>query len=200
MKESNQDPVGTQEQSEASGKPEKKQEDKVAYETYRKVLTEKKARDQQLSEMEQRLQEYEQRELERKGEFEGLISNLREENKNLKDKISQRDKAYIMSKVNNAIKTKAVEAGCKNPDKLLRLIEPERINSLEVDDQFNVDTKSVEYLVNEAKKENDFLFKQQRANVQDGNPVDRPVVSEDKKVKDMSIDEIKDLYKQLSKR
>ena len=199
METSTQDPVGTQNPA-ASGASEKKDQDMVAYQTYQKVLQEKKARDERLAEYEAKLKQYEQSDLERKGQYDSLISQLKEENNKLKQTVSERDRAYIMSKVNSAIATKALEAGCRNTDKLLRLIDKEKIESLEVDENYNVDMRSVEFLINEAKQENDFLFKNSRVNVTDANPVDRPVVAPEKQVKDMTMEEIKNLYKQTYKR
>lgn len=194
MEETNQDPVGTE--TKTSGKVEADQSnDTVAYETYRKVLSEKKSRDERLGQMEARLKEYEQRDLESKGKYEELLSNLREENKSLRDEVGKRDRAYIMSKVHSAIKTKALEEGCRNPDKLMRLIDEERIRSLEVDQNYNVSLKDVEMLVNEAKRDNDFLFKRDRPNVADGTPVDKPVVQGAKPISKMSNEELAEAYK-----
>lgn len=195
MEATNQDPVGTEETKPVSDKPQKDQ-DTVAYDTYRKVLSEKKARDERLREMEERLQSFEQTELERKGQHEAIIKTLRDENQKLKSDLSTRDRAYVMSKVNAAITTKAVEAGCKAPDKLLRLIDREKIEALEIDDNYNVNSQAVEYLINEAKKENDFLFKRNSVNVQDGTPLEKPVEKPGKQIKDMTNKEIEELYRQ----
>lgn len=200
MEEKSQDPVGTEETQTASGEPQKSQEDKVAYESYRKLLNEKKSRDQRLQEMEQKLKSYEESELERKGEFEKLLSQLKEENSKLKSTLQEKDRKYIMNKVHSAIKEKAVAAGCKAPDKLLRLLDDDKVNGLEVDDNYNVVESSVEYLINEAKKENDFLFKRSNANVQDGNPVSEPVVkTPESDLSKLSMEQLEELYKKSYK-
>lgn len=193
--ELNQDPVGAQSDS-TSGKAEKK-EDVVKYETYRKLLGEKKARDERLGQMEAKLKEYEQRDLENKGKHEEVISSLREQVRNLQGEVAKRDEAYVMSRVEGAIKTKALEAGCLNPDKLLRLLDREKITSLEVNDRYEVSSQDVDFLVSEAKKENNFLFKKSKANVVDGDPVGEPKVALAKPVEKMTNEELEAEIKRL---
>lgn len=201
MEATNQDPVGTQDQEKvAGGAPEQINQDSVKYETYQKLLGEKKNRDKQLEEMRDRVKAFEQGELEKKGQYETLINSLKEENKKLRDGMTQRDEAYFMSRVKSAVTTKAIEAGCKAPDKLLKLIDSSRIRNLTVDDDFNVDSKEVEFLINEAKKENDFLFKKSHANVADGNPVEQPVVAPGKKLSEMTDKELMELHKKTYKK
>lgn len=194
MEQNQEVPVGVQ--SKASGSTEKK-EDVVKYETYKKVLAEKKARDERLSAMEARLKEYEQRDLESKGKHEEVISSLRDQVRNLQGEVAKRDKAYVMSKVEGAIKTKALAAGCLNPDKLLRLLDGDKINSLEVNDRYEVSEQDVDFLVSEAKKENEFLFKKSRANVVDGDPVGQPKIALAKPVEKMTNEELEAEIKRL---
>lgn len=195
MEQTNEVPVGAQSNS-ASGEPEKK-EDVVKYETYKKVLAEKKSRDERLSQMETKLKAYEQRDLEHKGNYEEVVTSLREQVSDLQTQVKSRDEAYVMSKVESAIKTKALEAGCVNPDKLMRLLDNERIRSLEVNDKYEVSAQDVDYLITEAAKDNDFLFKKSKANVVDGSPVDKPYQAAEKSVDKMSQNELEDEIRRL---
>lgn len=192
MDENNQVPVGT-ELDTAGGDPQKKEpkEETVAYATYRKVLTEKKSRDERLGSLESELAEYKRKEEESKGNHEAVITSLRGENKKLKDDLASTHEVYIMSKVESAVKSKALELGCVNPGKLLRLLDQAALRSMEVDSSFSPNAQDVEYLVNEAKKENDFLFKKERTNITDADPVGSPVVRNPKPVSKLSADEIR---------
>lgn len=194
MTEENKDPVGTQPEV-ASGTPEKKEKEVVAYDSYRKAVSEKKSYQDRAAAAEAKLKEYEQQELQAKGKYEELVSSLKEENSRLKNDLTNERKSYYWSKVENAVKTKAVEAGCVNPDKLLRLVDENSLKALEVDDKWNVSDKDLEFLIAEAKKENDFLFKKKSANVVDGVPVDTPNVARQKPVKKLTNEELREQYK-----
>jgi len=197
MEETSQDPVGIQE-SAVRDEPEVNQakKDTVAYETYKKLLGEKKSRDERNTQLENKLRDYEQRDLQSKGQYEEVILSLKGEVGELKGQIAKRDEAYIMSKVESAVKTKALELGCVNPDKLLRLLDSEKIRGLEIDSNYNVSSRDVEYLVNEGKKENDFLFRKNKANVTDADPVEKPIVALPKTINKMSNAELENAIRQ----
>lgn len=204
MEATNQDPVGTSDR-ESSGRQEETSNDKVDYKSYEKLLKEKKSvqqrereREQELQEMRERIEAFEREKLEKKGEYEQLLSKYKEENQQLKSTAEERHRAFVMSKVNSAIEKEAAKQGCINVGDFRRLLDSTDIEALSVDDSYEVDPKEVEELVSQHKSKRDYLFKKRSANVQTADPVGAPV-GRTKPIDKMSDDEIRELYKKLSK-
>lgn len=171
-------------------------DDTVAYDTYKRVLSEKKNRDAKLKAIEAELSEYKQRDLEAKGKYEELLTTLRDENRNLKTTIAERDKAYIMSKVEGAIVSAAQKANCLNTDSLLKLLDDDKVKSLEIDDKYNLNKQDVNHLIAEAAKEHHYLFDKPKASVVDATPVNAPYAKKGKALSEMTDAQLEEQYKQ----
>ena len=82
-----------------------------SYEWHRRVLGENKKYKSQLTDAQERLKAYEQKEMEAQGKHQDLISALREENQKLKAGIDERDQVYTWSKRSEALRHVATQQG-----------------------------------------------------------------------------------------
>lgn len=172
----------------------KENNDQVAYETYKKVLGEKKKRDAEIAEMREKVAMFEQAKLEAEGKKDDVISSLRSELVKVKEESESTKRNFVWSSVQNQLKSAAAAQGCVNPDKFVKLLDMDQVKALEIDDStFKVNNDDLSRLIEGAKKDHaDIqLFKSKKVNVNDipsgkGNLGDKP-----KTLKEMSHDELK---------
>jgi len=189
--ENNQAPVEQTDQT--SG--ENSQQDQVKYETFQKLLNEKKNVQGKLSEYEAELQSLREEKLQREGNHEKLIEDLRKKNTELSTNLSKKDQSYAWNTLTSEIKREAMRAGCENPDKLIRLLDDEDLRSIEVGENFSIDKQSLSAVLEKAKRENSFLFKSSNKITANGNPSTK--IEENNKLKDLSklsMEELKELH------
>ena len=188
-----------------SGAESKGNGDTVAYDTYRRVLGEKKKRDSELLELKDKLANlseslngYKQKELEQDGKQSELIQSLREQLAKRETELKETSKKYAWNTISSQIKSAATKEGCINADKLINLIDPSDLRAIEVDEHFNVNSDDLKTVLERARQENDFMFPK-RAVVNDMVPAsDRRIdVNTDKKVEELTKDEIINQLKSL---
>lgn len=172
------------------------QGDNVAYETYRKVLSEKKKRDEELLSLRDQLKTYEQQKAETEGRKDDVISSLRKELDEYKSKLTNVQKTYAFTTIEQQIRQKAIESGCKKPDHLLRLLSNEDLGSIDVSDDFRVNSDDLTRVIDKSKKEFDYLFKVERVNVSDVTAP--PVKNEAPKTEKLTKEQLKERIKQLA--
>lgn len=97
------------------------------------LLAEKKKVETQLHEALEWRKQQEQAEQEKKGDFQGVISSLREELQMVKSEKADMHKNIAYKTFEDQIKSAAVSRNCANPDKLMRLMTKEQMASVEVD-------------------------------------------------------------------
>lgn len=169
-------PVG--QTQDASGEPETKeskpeQKDTVDYASYAKLLKEKKAmqeRAKKADEYEQMLKEREEQELQKQGKTEELLERYKTEAQKLREEREKEKKTYAWNTLTSDIKREAMVMGCKNPDKLIRLMEDEDLRSIQIGDDMKVDRDSLKAALEKTKLENDFLFSSSTSKIANGNP------------------------------
>jgi hypothetical protein len=71
---------------------------------------------------------------EKKGNFESVINQLREENKALKTEMITDKKTRAFERFESQVKSAAREAGCQSPDKLMRLLTKEQMQMVQLED------------------------------------------------------------------
>jgi hypothetical protein len=152
-------------------------DDKVAYETYTRVLDEVKsvrgkykAAEEKLNEMQSKLKEVELKELEKKGEYDTILTELRTELKK-KDEVNRAIvNKFAESSRKKALESKAVKLGCTNVNAFMRLVGDE-INQVEVGENFEVAGESLEELIERIRKESDnAFFANGNIRIADGTP------------------------------
>lgn len=171
---------------------EAKSENIPSYEWHRRVLGENKKYKSQLNDAQERLKAYEEKEMEAQGKHQDLIAALRDENQKLKTGIDERDQVYTWSKRSEAIRHVASQNGCVNSDHLLRLMDQDVLNSIEVDDAYNPVSEDVNRIVESFKGNPDYqyLFRAQAHSVDTVTPNSKAQKSEPRKISQMSSDEI----------
>lgn len=189
--EVNQNPEGLTTQ--ASGEVESKQ---VSYDSFRKSVEAEKNARKRAQELESRLQEFERKDMEAKGEFEKLKQSLIQENESLKQTLKKKDETYLWERVTSGIKTEALKAGCANPDKLIKLLDRSDFESLQADaDGYNLKQESLQALIEKAKKENDFLFTKPEIKVNDLPPKSKVEKPKAKSPNEMNQNELAQAFK-----
>lgn len=142
-------------------------QDTVAYSSYQKLLTEKKRRDQENEALRKQLESVHNEKLEAEGNKDEVIANLRAQNQKLEsDRETDRNK-FRWSKVEARIREEATRRGCTNPDALLKLIDDEDLDKIQVDERFNVDTQSLSSVMDVVQKKNTFVFGKEAKPVRD---------------------------------
>lgn len=195
MKDENQAPVEQPENS--SGNEGKK--DTVAYDSYAKLLNEKKSVQSKLSEYEARMQKLEEEKLQAEGNKDELLNKYRGQLDEMSKKLETTSKNYAWNTLTGEIKREAMKHGCINPDKLIRVMDDSTLESIRVGDDFSIDQESLSMAIESAKKDNDFLFRNPSKPFSPGKPSNKPIEEKEEDIKKLSIDELKERYKKLNK-
>ena len=173
--------------------------DSVSLASYQKVLKEKKSFQSRLSEYESKMQRLEEEKLQAEGKKEELLDNYKKRVQELESKLDKTSKSYAWNTLTGSIKTEAIKAGCKDPEKLIRLMDDEDLRAIEIGENFAINTESLKEIIEKNKKENYFLFETSQKQASVGNPSKRPPEEPKKSIKDMTLSELKEAYKQNRK-
>ncbi len=164
---------------------------KVSYDSFRKSVEAEKNARKRAQELESRVQEFERKEMEKAGQYEKLIQQLKEENERVKSEVKKERETYLWERITTGIKTEALKAGCQSPDKLIKLLDKSDFEALQADaDGYNLKQESLSMLIEKAKKENSFLFSSQTVKINDAAPASRPSSGGEKSLDQMSKEEI----------
>lgn len=196
MKEQEKDPVDQTDK--ASGDADKK--DSVSFDSFQKALKEKKAAQSKLTEYEKELEKLRVEKLEAEGKKDELISSYKKRLDELESKVKQKDQMYAWTTLTGEIKREAMKVGCKDPDKLIRLLSDDDLKSIEVGEDFRINNDSLKEVIEKSKKENYFLFESSTKQVANGVPSKKAPEEPQKELSKMSLDEIKELYKKQTRK
>jgi hypothetical protein len=196
MKESVIDPVDQSEDT--SGAPEKK--DSVSFDSFQKLLKEKKSKDSKLSELEKELVTLRDEKNLAEGKKEEVLVSQKKRIEELEKTLRTKDQTYAWSTLTGEIKRESMKYGCKDPDKLIRLMSDDDLKSIEVGEDFSINKDTLKEVIERSKKENYFLFGETQKITTVGKPSNSPVNENTKSIKDMSIDELRAEYKKQTKR
>jgi sugar-specific transcriptional regulator TrmB len=150
--------------------------DKVAYETYQRILNEKKAEQQKrqeleskFGELEKKLSDIEAEKLKASGDKDALIKSLEDRVKASESKLTTESTKFKLAKVVSTFREVATKEGCQNVDDLQKLYA-DSFKSVKVDPlNFDVDPESVKEIVSVAKAKSSYLFKAQAPKIDDVN-------------------------------
>lgn len=139
--------------------------DKVAYETYKKVLSEKKARDTQLSELQNQLEQLQNEKLQKEGNTQELLDRYKTQSETFKSELEQTKRAYARATLSGQVKTEAVKLGCQDPETLIKILD---LDNIPVDPtSFSADADNIKMLLEETKKSRPYFFGKPAPNVSD---------------------------------
>lgn len=194
MKEHEKAPV---EQSENTGGDSDKSKDSVSYESYQKALKEKKTFQSKATEYETLIEQLRQEKAMAEGNKDEVINTLKKQTEELKAKLDKTTKTYAWSTLTGEVKREAMRHGCKDPEKLIRLMSDDDLRSIEIGENFSISGDSLKELIEKNKKENHFLFESSSKQAAQGTPGKQPPVEPKKQLKDMTVEELRSMYKTL---
>jgi len=184
MSENN--PSGKTEQ--VSDVPEKK--DSVAYETFSKLLGEKKKLQSEMSEMKAYKDQLEAEKLQAEGKWKELAEN----NKKLADDFKSKNLNIVKNVSEKAIRSQfmreAEKLGCVDAEIAMKACS---FDDLEVTEDFEFDNQKLVGKIQELTKTKPYLFKKDFKMVQDINPSSKSIST--KSLTDLSENELKELLK-----
>jgi hypothetical protein len=142
-------------------------EDKVSFETHRRLLGEKKKVQAEYETTRAELERLKQQEMEAKGEEKKLIDSLRKQ-------LADRDKDLLDVKTNytfrsleSSLMAEALRQGCIDTDALIKLID---IKSIEINDDLTVNQDDLKRAISDVATKRTWLFKKKVGDVKDGVP------------------------------
>jgi hypothetical protein len=186
MSETDQNASGVADVSSGNDANQINKKDSVQYETYQKVLAEKKRMQQDREEIAAKLKKFEDKELEAQGKHQELLESLRKDNKDKEDKLSKVVQTFAMKTVESQIIAEAQKHGCLDNEALLKLID---INALEVDmDKMQVNADDLNREMEKVIKARNYLFKKNGPKFNDVTPGNNAPIS--KSLADMSKDDL----------
>lgn len=134
------------------------QKDTVQYETYKKVLSEKKALQAKLEEFNATVKAGEQAKLEEQGKLKELNDALRRESEALKKTVKEKDFKYGSKVLKQEIKSVAKSLGAQE-ETLEDIYKLGDWTTVEITDDFEVKQESVKDALTEMLKAKPYLFK-----------------------------------------
>lgn len=157
---------GATEQVQAGGMDQDNQ-DKVAYETYKRTLSEAKKYKSQYSEMQSKLEQYEREKLQAEGKKDEVIQKLMKEKEELYSNLTKTKQEFAYNQIRTQVELKAKEMGCVDTDALTKLVD---FDGLDVLDGYKVSPQSLEMVLTKAKQEKSYLFSRPAPTIRDGAP------------------------------
>ena len=183
---SEQIPSGKTEQ--VSDVPEKKES--VAYETFSKLLGEKKKLQSEMSEMKAYKDQLEAEKLQAEGKWKELAEN----NKKLADEFKAKNLNIVKNVSEKAIRSQflreAEKLGCVDAEIAMKACS---FDDLEVTEDFEFDNQKLVGKIQELTKTKPYLFKKDFKMVQNINPSNNSIST--KSLTDLSENELKELLK-----
>lgn len=183
---SEQIPSGKTEQ--VSDVPEKKES--VAYETFSKLLGEKKKLQSEMAEMKAYKDQLEAEKLQAEGKWKELAEN----NKKLADEFKSKNLNIVKNVSEKAIRSQfmreAEKLGCVDAEIAMKACS---FDDLEVTEDFEFDNQKLIGKIQELTKSKPYLFKKDFKMVQDINPSNNSIST--KSLTDLSENELKELLK-----
>ena len=157
--------------SEASGQVDKK--DAVTYESHQKLLGEKKKASGEVADLKKQLQEIEQSRLEEQGKIKEVNESLKKQLVDKDQKLKNMVQDFGTRSIKSKFETEARNAGCLDPDKLFKLVD---LESLEIGDDFSVNSEQLKTLISESQKSMPFFFKKEVVPAKDATPNSKDAV------------------------
>lgn len=171
--------------------------DKVAYETYQKVLAEKKARDKAVDDLAAKLKEYEQKDLEAKGKTTELVDSLRTQVKEKEEKLGKAVQAFARKALEAELAKEAQKYGVSDLELLLKVGD---LSTIEVNpEDWSINQDDTKRFFETAMTKHPVLFKKQAKSPVDMALVNGASAGEKKSFKDLKTDDLIGVWKSLPK-
>lgn len=185
----NQDPIGLSEtSSQSSGEPSEK--DVVKYDTYRKAIGELKSLKAKMNEYEAKEQEREQALLAEQGKFKEALESALNKKKELEHALEAKEKAFAKKIFTKEVQEVALSLGARK-DALDDIVKVGDWSSVEIDENFSINKDQLKSQIASLSKSKPFYFASSVAAPRDVNTSSIGSAPTEKKIEDMSIDELK---------
>lgn len=173
--------------------------DKVAYETHRKLLGEKKKLQADFQALQDQLNSIELEKKQAEGNKDEVITSLRSQLEESKSQVKEVKKNFAWNTIQAQIKSEAVNRGCVNPDALIRLMSRDELNTIEIDDGFNINKDDLSRVLDGAKErfKDIQLFKAPKTKVHDVGSNIADFTPPKKSLEEMTPEEIKQALRNM---
>ena len=164
--------------------------DIVAYETHRKLLGEKKRRDEENAKLREELESLKQNELELQGKKDEAIQYWKSKASEVENKLKEERGSFAWNAISGQIREYAAKKGCKDTDLLIETVKNKRdaLAALQVGDSstgFKVESNDLEFLIDDVRKKHSVLFGQ-NVKIADGVPNNKVEFKKEKKLDELS--------------
>jgi hypothetical protein len=166
------------------------QKDSVSYDSFSKLLGEKKKLQQEMLETKARLDQYEQEKLEHEGKLKEALENAKKSAQSERDRGLKTFKAASELLVKNQINSLASQYGCIDNEILVKALDFE---DLEITEDLQFDSEKLKFKIEDLTKKKPYLFKKDFKLPQDVTPSNGQIPS--KPLHELSEAEIKQLLK-----
>jgi hypothetical protein len=173
------DPASGENQNQSSN-------DVVKYESYKKVLSEKKELQDRFRQLQSELDAIKEQKLLESGKEREALEQTKLKLKEFEQKFSEQSRKFKERLVTEQIKRKANEHGCVDPDALIKLAD---FSTIEVDEDFNIKS-GLDDAIAKLKQEKTYLFKSNVSGVKDLPPVNNMEGFKQKTAFEMSKEDI----------
>ena len=129
--------------------------DVVNYETYRKLLSEKKRLEEKFTDMDSQLRTLMDEKLSAEGKTAELLDTTKKRLSETEVKYKKAVGAFAFKSISGAVEREALKLGCTNVNDLVQLSD---LSEIEVGDDFQVNLDQVKELVDRQRKERPYLF------------------------------------------
>ena len=189
--------VSDQPTQESSAPVEEAKEDKVAYDTYKRVLGEKKKTSETLTAERRKREELESRLLEAEGKKDELVDALKKQLESERETRTKEREDFAWQVLGSQIRSAAQAVGCADPDLLLKVGD---FKSVSVNDDFTVDNDQLRIAIEDTIKKHPVLSKKPTPSVKDAPPNTNVNLDGRRDHSKMSLEELKDQYRDVAVR
>lgn len=125
----------------------------LAYETYKKALDGRHKFKAEAEELRKQVETLKQKELEATGKTEEQAKYWKEKALDYETKLEKTTAQYGWNQVKSQLSTELAKAGCVDPDVAISLIDKTELNSVEVNDDYSVNSEDLTRIVDSLKRD-----------------------------------------------
>lgn len=136
----------------------------------RELIAKMKSEREKREAVEARLDAIEQEKLESQGKYQDINKSLKERLAAVEKEKADTVNRFRFNAVDSSLRQAALEAGCEKPEAVLKLLEREEKEAIQVDENYRVDVQTVSPILERLKTEYPMLFKKTSIPVKDIPP------------------------------
>lgn len=198
--EESQQSAPVEQPKESSGSEGNESKDFVKYESFQKLLGEKKGLQEKFQATTEKMKELEEKLMEKDQDVQKQANYWKEKYETTNKKLEDTNKSYTWTMLTSQVKSKAESLGCTNSEKLIRLMDDDDLRALsqEIGEDFKLNNDVLNGIIEKNRKENYFLFKDSTPKATTGLPKGAPK-EKDFDPSKMSNEELREAFKKAYK-